>query len=104
MNRNNWYIYQLESPTGEVRYIGATTNPERRYKEHLSGVKQGKQLKKWVQSLLKQGKAPRMLVLEQTNWINWQERERFWISQRKKYGKLLNKQPGGIVKRRRKNG
>ena len=100
MRKGKWYIYQLESPTGEVRYVGATTDPQRRYQEHLKGIKQGKALKLWVQGLLKQGKKPTMYILEETNWSNWQSREKHWINTLKT-GRLLNRQPGGIVKRSR---
>ncbi len=97
-----WWIYQLESPEGFVRYVGATTNPERRYKEHLNGIKQGVALKRWVQGLKAEGKVPKMHILEQTTNQLWQKRERYWISfYRRKIGKtLLNKQAGGIVRRR----
>lgn len=99
-----WYIYQLESPEGLVRYVGATTNPQRRYQEHLDGFRQGRSLKKWVQGLKSNGKVPRMHILEETTNALWQRREKHWIAfYRQKIGKiLLNKQAGGIVRRRKR--
>ncbi len=36
---NKWFIYSLSDPkSGMIRYIGATTDPTRRYNEHLNGV------------------------------------------------------------------
>ncbi len=101
MNRKpqgKWFIYQLESPTGEVRYVGATTDPKRRYQEHLNGIKQGRYLKLWVQSLLRDNQKPTMFIIEETDWANWQKRERYWISTLKKTSNLLNKEAGGIVR------
>jgi predicted GIY-YIG superfamily endonuclease len=29
------YIYTLSTPSHQIRYVGKTINPKRRYKEHL---------------------------------------------------------------------
>lgn len=99
-----WYIYRLEHPdTGQVMYVGATTDPKRRFLEHVAGYHQGRSLRSWVLSLKKEGKIPHMEIIEKTNSRDWQTRERHWIAfYRKKIGiKLLNKQAGGIVRRKR---
>jgi len=67
----NMYIYALCDPiTSEVRYIGKTSNPYRRYRQHLSARSLNSKKQTYKKCWLKEpprnprGLAPRM------NWQN----------------------------------
>ncbi len=95
---DKWFIYSLSDPkSGMIRYIGATTDPTRRYNEHLNGIKQNRTLKKWVESLRRGRLYPKMSILEQVSEREWEQKERQYILEhRNKMGKfLLNKHYGG---------
>jgi hypothetical protein len=67
------YIYALLDPdTDDVRYIGITgTTPEQRYREHVSSKSKPVTPRDfWMNGLIKQGKKPKLLVLEQNVGIN----------------------------------
>jgi hypothetical protein len=71
-------IYALIDPrTGNVRYVGATTNVQRRLQEHLRR-KEFRHCSRWVQSLLAEGSAPCVWILEVAG-DGWQVAERRWI-------------------------
>jgi predicted GIY-YIG superfamily endonuclease len=93
-----WYIYGLSDPREDrIRYIGATTNPQRRLAEHRRGFRQGSYLKKWVKRIQSEGVEPEMTILEETDWNHWEEREKARISwARQVYGTMLNRQDGGV--------
>lgn len=86
------YIYTLKHPlTNEVRYVGKTINPKRRYYEHLYQYpKTHKGC--WVRSLLNEGLKPIMDIIETCTKDNWEEREIYWITQ---YPNLTNSTSGG---------
>lgn len=87
------YIYTLSHPlTNEVRYVGKTINLKRRYKQHLYD-KRGKHKVNWIQSLKRDGLKPVLTVIEECT-ENWQEREKYWITQ---YDNLTNFLDGGGV-------
>lgn len=79
------YIYALIDPfTDEIRYIGKSIRPKERLtnqcNEHSNTYRCH-----WIQSVLKQGKRPIQIILEElSSDANWQEREIYWIA----YGKL----------------
>lgn len=86
------YIYTLSNPTTkEVRYVGKTINIKRRYKQHLYD-KRIKHKYSWVQSLKNEGLKPLLTVIEVCDQTNWQEREKFWITQ---FDNLINFLDGG---------
>lgn len=92
------YIYALCDPdTGEIRYVGQTTDIERRYKQHLQVIgKPNTYRKSWIQSLLKQGKEPVMRILEEATDDAWIEREKWWINEMRRQGaRLTNLTNGG---------
>ena len=87
------YIYTLSDPnTNEIRYVGKTINIKRRYKQHLYDKRQTSHKHSWILSLKKVGLKPKMIIIEECNNDNWEEREIYWIS---KYDNLTNNKLGG---------
>jgi len=89
------YIYGLYSDDiNNIRYVGKTIHPEKRLKEHIRTYKSEKLCYKhnWVKSQLKKGKEIKMVIIEECNNDNWQDREKYWIS---KYDNLTNISIGG---------
>jgi hypothetical protein len=93
------YIYALTEPdTGLIRYIGKTSNPRVRYRNHLIprelSVKSHKT--HWLRGLLSQGKKPGLLILQCIPESEWEDSERGWIAQFKESGyDLVNTALGG---------
>ena len=58
-------IYALADPRdGAIRYIGKTTDPQRRYRHHRRHAKSvGQRCKVWLSGLLAAGLAPQMIPL-----------------------------------------
>ena len=91
------YIYILQDPiTQEVRYVGKSNNPKRRYTSHLCDKPKVKYYSYyWIQSLLKKGLKPIMTIIDETDH-DWQQLEKYWIGQFKAWGfKLTNITEGG---------
>lgn len=74
------FIYALIDPfTDEYRYVGKTDNPPERLKNHCNDKKRCYRTN-WIQSLIKRGKKPRMVILQVVPpWASWQDCERMWI-------------------------
>jgi hypothetical protein len=93
------HIYRLVDPlTGEARYVGKTVNPDRRLEQHIRGTRKGKMTpcKAWIASLAASGHRPLMEVIEVCEAKEWEERERFHISDyRAKFPNLKNLADGG---------
>ena len=91
-------IYTLSDPrTGEVRYVGKTNDPHKRYVGHIN-QKLRCHKTNWVQELLGQSLKPVMEILEEFDGTkeDWQEIEKFWIETLRFYGcRLTNQTPGG---------
>lgn len=88
------YIYTLKHPiTNEVRYVGKTTSPKRRYKEHIYKLNKTDHKTNWIKSLLRDGLKPVMDIFEECI-DNWEEREKYWITQ---FNNLTNLTDGGGV-------
>lgn len=97
-----YFIYALKDPVnGNVRYVGVTTDTQRRYEEHLRGIKQGRKVRQWVKSLMNQRRYPDMVILEEVKEEQWEEKEKYWIRfYRDKVGKKLkNGHYGGSYQR-----
>ena len=89
------FIYALSNPeTKEICYIGKTNNIDVRYKQHCYGNTKNLNLSNWIKNLQSRNLAPQITVIEECSDINWEEREKHWISY---YGlaNLLNIQDGG---------
>ncbi len=94
------YIYTLSDPlTGEVRYVGKTTNLKQRFENHLRERKNTHKIN-WIKSLAAQGLKPELLeleVVESGDESDWQSAEKFWISYLRFLGcRLCNLVDGGI--------
>jgi hypothetical protein len=100
---NNINIYCLKDPkTLEVRYVGKTKlSLEKRLNQHIkesktvlnkNGQRNINKRYSWIISLLKNNIVPIIELIEETDELNWCEREKFWIS---KYENLTNMTSGG---------
>lgn len=89
------YIYLLKHPdTQEIRYVGKSKHPKRRYSEHIyrKVLEQKKtHLTYWLLSLLNEGKKPIMEIVDETDG-DWETLEKLWI---KKFSNLCNLTEGG---------
>jgi len=86
--RNTTFIYALCCPiSGEIRYIGKSNNPQKRYSKHKSKTSKdnNKSKKEWFNNLISNGLSPKILILEEVDINNWKEKEKFYI---KKYKEL----------------
>jgi len=95
---NTVFIYALCHPnTCEIRYVGKSKNPNRRYSEHLSKAKsmsyENIHLGNWINKLASDGLKPLLVILEECNIAEWKNREKYHIS---KYKNLVNMNDGGI--------
>jgi hypothetical protein len=83
---NTTFIYSLCDPLSlEVRYVGKSDDPWRRYCRHLVDKEQTHKVA-WIQCLLKNGFNPILQILEECDKSVWEERERNWISFEKRCG------------------
>ena len=94
------YIYTLVDPiTNEVRYVGRSVNPKKRYHRHLSESRYGTRSHKkaWVRSLIQQDQKPILEIIETVPPdLPWQPREQYWIRHYRSKGiKLTNMSDGG---------
>lgn len=89
------FIYSLEYPLGNIRYIGKSDTPEARLDKHISEAKNRNKNYKdhWINSI---NDKPILNILEQVTYSNWQEREIYWIKLHTDNGfKLVNGTKGG---------
>jgi len=93
-------IYTLSDPrTGEIRYVGKTTDLKKRLSEHLcKGMKLNTHLGAWIRLLDAVGVVPEIQAIEHVPTNEpWQEVERFWISSLRFLGfRLVNLHHGGF--------
>jgi predicted GIY-YIG superfamily endonuclease len=92
------FIYALLEPdSDDVRYIGKADNPKSRLSEHVNYRAESRTYKShWIQSLQKQGKNPKLVILEEVPVEQWQEAERRWVAHYQEKGaRLTNIHPGG---------
>jgi predicted GIY-YIG superfamily endonuclease len=93
------YIYGLFDPrseAAEIRYIGMTTNLQRRQSAHKWGRGyHGAAYREWILSLHEAGTFPAVTVLEECDEKTWRQAERRWIAEYRQRGDLLNVLDGG---------
>jgi len=91
------YIYGLCDPrSGELRYIGKSTNVEERVARHIRKAS-ARYLRRWIAGLLAVGLRPEVVVLDQVN-DSWEASiaEQFWIASMRLCGcRLTNLTYGG---------
>lgn len=89
-------IYALASPDGErIRYVGASSQPKRRYYQHLGSATHRTRtpVGDWLLELKQQGDRPVLILLKEVPFGRWKAEERLWTSVLKLRGEpLLNRQ------------
>jgi len=96
LNRKVYIYGLLEIGTEEIRYIGKSVNPLKRFREHKRLIKSKRinKLKSWLMSIDNQ---VTIKIIETTDENNWEEREKYWIKYyRDNNYNLCNIQDGGI--------
>jgi len=90
------YIYSLIDPrTGEVRYVGKTTDPDVRLRRHVC-EKGDTARHKWLAELHSLEIKPEMQIVETVSGESWKTKERFWIAHYRAQGcALVNSTSGG---------
>lgn len=92
------FIYGLKCPiVNEIRYIGKSVNPQRRFKNHiLYETRANTHKARWLNILLQKGLTPQIIILEKVNKSEWEIKEKFWIQKFKSNGiSLTNETDGG---------
>ena len=95
---NYVYIYALEYPLGNIRYIGKAKNPYRRFNRHINDARKYTSSHKlaWIHSLLMEEKLPHLYIIDKIPESEWEEWECRYIKEAKELGcDLTNSTPGG---------
>ena len=98
LKRGQTNIYCLVDPISNlIRYVGKSDDTSIRLKEHIRKSKDSKTHKNnWIQSLLKKGLRPEILILDTVDVCEWEYWEKYWIDQIKNWGfNLTNIAEGG---------
>ena len=91
-------IYRLEYPKGVVRYIGKSNNPTQRLRKQIreAKIRNKNRRDKWINNIINNKKEPILIVIEEIDYTQWQEREIYWINFYKNNGcDLVNGTIGG---------
>ena len=82
------YIYGLLDPdTKIIRYVGKSDCPKTRLSNHIQTSKKSKTHKSnWINLLIKNKKKPELVILEEVDFDDWEEREKYWINKYKNEG------------------
>lgn len=96
MPLRRWWIYVLKDPTsGEVRYVGKTENPRKRFINHRCGHS-GRHCANWIKSLRARGLVPTFEIIDAGMGHGWPQAERAWIREYRERGaRLTNIAEGG---------
>lgn len=94
--RREWHVYALRDPrSNAIRYVGITTNLQKRYSSHLK-AKDATPRGIWIRELLAANLAPILEVLETGEDADCQTPERRWIATLRATGcDLTNTTDGG---------
>ena len=97
MEEKQSYIYSLEYPEGNVKYIGKANDLKKRLKGHLDKINQHVSHKNsWIKGLLSKGVKPIINVVDVIPEKEWQFWEEHYIWLYRSYGfKLTNLTFGG---------
>ena len=86
-HNNQHYIYVLVDPnTDDIRYVGASKNPNNRISSHLNNSDPGAKKNFWIDSLKRNNQKPLIRILEKCKREEAKEREWYWISYFQKMG------------------
>jgi hypothetical protein len=92
-------IYALKDPrTGEIRYVGKTSNPDKRLAKHVWEAQSGMRNHRanWIKDLLMCNQSPEMEILDEVPEDFWQQWEIAWIEFFREQGfDLVNSTRGG---------
>jgi predicted GIY-YIG superfamily endonuclease len=96
-NKNKTFIYAL-TDSDTVRYVGKSDNPKRRKSAHILESKNdttNSHKCNWVNKMIRSGKEIGFKILEEVNYNEWEDREKYWINY---YGfdNLVNETIGGL--------
>lgn len=91
------FIYALIDPIdNQVRYIGKSNNPDKRFLEHLRDYSKTHKTC-WIKSVLKTGNIPELEILDEVESEEWKFWEGFYYELYKSWGfKLTNSVECGI--------
>lgn len=91
------FIYTLEESNGNIRYVGKSKDPKRRFREHIKNYKKSNSYKNnWIKSLIKNDEYPIISILDEVDHNNSTFFEIYWISQLHSWGfNLTNLTIGG---------
>jgi hypothetical protein len=91
------FIYSLSDDFNNIRYIGKSNNPKKRFYYHLKCCNRtNTHNNNWIKSLLKMNKLPILSIVDEVPVDNWQFWEIYWISKLKNEGhNLTNISTGG---------
>lgn len=95
---NTTFIYALLDPISKnIRYIGKSNNPIKRFKEHINKSKLTVTHKNnWILKLSKNNLKPILCIIDEVSIKEWVFWETYWISQCKTWGfNLVNTTEGG---------
>lgn len=92
------FIYVLKCPlSGEVRYVGKTNNPTRRYYGHLNNSRDKNTYKRnWINSLKRSCLKPIFEIVDEVDVKEWKMKEKCYIKYYRNKGcRLVNYTDGG---------
>jgi group I intron endonuclease len=92
------FIYVLvDSSKNEIRYVGKTVNPHRRFKRHISERYLRDTYKdRWIINMIDSGYYPEMEIIDEVSESEWEYWEKFYIQYLKYIGcNLTNTTNGG---------
>ena len=92
------FIYGLHGGDGVIRYVGMSSNPHRRLKQHVREAirhhNRNRHKEAWIRLTLANGCEVQCVVLQQCSDEDWQDAERQWIS--RWHDRLTNLTDGGL--------
>lgn len=92
------YIYALEYPEGNIRYIGKTVNLRKRYHRHINDARKYTSSHRlaWIRSILNHNDIPYISIVDKVPLKDWQYWERYYIQYYREQGyNLVNTTDGG---------
>lgn len=92
------YIYALEYPKGNVRYIGKANNFRKRYRRHIRDAMKYTSSHRlaWIRSILNQGDLPYITIVDRVPKFEWEHWEQYYIKKYREDGyDLVNETIGG---------
>ena len=88
-------VYVLVDPIGEIRYVGVTNKPRKRFNGHLSDRAHTHKAR-WIRRLAAAGQKPIMRVIQEIPASQWVPAERYWVNHFRGLGcPLTNSTDGG---------